>query len=471
MSSVPATASACACVVGACALTGSAIALHKVLKRLEKLEERASYPLNVLPDAVRTYHGDSLDAGPGAMGSPMPTAATDAIIKRILLTGGPCAGKTTALATVSDSLEGFGITVFCVPEASSMLFSSGYPYPTHQGPKAQFVWESIKLNLQKNLEDTFYQAARDSGKPAVILCDRGMADTKAYLQLSDDWAELLEKNRWTEEELYARYDAVVHLVTAAIGAEDFYSGENNVARREDVEEARALENRLREAWMGHPHVLHLTNEGVCFEDKMHKVVGFIQSQMNVNTEKNVGHLKQVFILEGTLPPLDDARVYNITSHWLKGYENGDDKVLRKRSKDGVSTYILCSRKFASGAVINGRKSSRGTYLQRRLSRQVYKEMLNQADPEYAPLNRKRYCFLDTFAGKETLFNLDQLEQGTLRLHIDHVDGSSGSEGGAESRLGGMRWIDVTHEEEFTLRALSLKRARMIKLSQGSKGGN
>ena len=42
-----------------------------------------------------------------------------------MLTGGPCAGKTTAIATLSDKLRESGYSVYNVPEAASMIFSSG----------------------------------------------------------------------------------------------------------------------------------------------------------------------------------------------------------------------------------------------------------------------------------------------------------------------------------------------------------
>jgi hypothetical protein len=38
---------------------------------------------------------------------------------------------------------------------------------------------------------------------------------------------------------------VIHLVTAAIGAEKYYTTENNAARTETKEEARALDIKVR----------------------------------------------------------------------------------------------------------------------------------------------------------------------------------------------------------------------------------
>ena len=46
-----------------------------------------------------------------------------------------------------------------------------------------------------------------------------------------------------------------HLVTAAIGAESYYENNTNSARYETLEEARAVDGKLMEAWVGHPHFM------------------------------------------------------------------------------------------------------------------------------------------------------------------------------------------------------------------------
>ena len=46
-------------------------------------------------------------------------------ITRILLTGGPCAGKTTAITNISKSLGQLGIKVLVVPEAATLLNNGG----------------------------------------------------------------------------------------------------------------------------------------------------------------------------------------------------------------------------------------------------------------------------------------------------------------------------------------------------------
>lgn len=46
-------------------------------------------------------------------------------VSRILLTGGPCAGKTTAMAAISADLTQLGYKVLVVPEAATILMKGG----------------------------------------------------------------------------------------------------------------------------------------------------------------------------------------------------------------------------------------------------------------------------------------------------------------------------------------------------------
>ena len=77
-----------------------------------------------------------------------------------------------------------------------------------------------------------------------------------------------------EVELRDGYDAVFHLVTAAKGAEKFYTTANNTARTETVDEAAALDDKLIAAWTGHPH-LRIIDNSLGFEEKMKHLIGEI----------------------------------------------------------------------------------------------------------------------------------------------------------------------------------------------------
>ncbi len=82
------------------------------------------------------------------------------------------------------------------------------------------------------------------------------------------------QNNWTVQSLRdQRYDAVFHLVTTAIGAEEFYTNANNQTRLEDAKTARELDLKILSAWVGHPKVFIIDNSSENgFDGKMNRVV-------------------------------------------------------------------------------------------------------------------------------------------------------------------------------------------------------
>ena len=154
-------------------------------------------------------------------------------VHRIVITGGPCAGKTTAMAKLSLRLQNMGFDVFVVPEVATLTITGGAK-PGNYTKKQHRDWEVSVLKIQMALEDNFRDIAEKcslpEGRHAVLLMDRGTMDVLAYVG-KDQFDDVLEEFNWTIPQLRdQRYEAVVHLVTAAIGAERFYTLENNKAR-------------------------------------------------------------------------------------------------------------------------------------------------------------------------------------------------------------------------------------------------
>jgi hypothetical protein len=115
------------------------------------------------------------------------------------------------------------------------------------------------MRTQMVLEDIFIDIALNSELKTVIICDRGVMDGSAYTD-ENVWQALLDETAWNTIQLRdRRYEAVIHMVTCADGAEEFYTGQNNEARYETVEEAKALDKKLINAWVGHPHFSIIDN--------------------------------------------------------------------------------------------------------------------------------------------------------------------------------------------------------------------
>ena len=67
-------------------------------------------------------------------------------IRKIVLTGGPCAGKTTAMSWVENAFTEKGYKVLFVPETATELISGGVA-PWTCGSNAQY--QMIQMRLQK----------------------------------------------------------------------------------------------------------------------------------------------------------------------------------------------------------------------------------------------------------------------------------------------------------------------------------
>ena len=179
-----------------------------------------------------------------------------ASITKIVITGGPCAGKSTAMSWVQNAFSQMGYRVLFVPETATELISGGVA-PWSCGTNGEY--QKCQLRLQLDKENIFEQAAMTMDVPKVlIVCDRGTLDNKAYMDQLE-FAVALDYLGSNEVELRDNYDAVFHLVTAAKGAEEFYTTANNTARTETPEEAAALDDKLIEAWTGHPHLRVIDN--------------------------------------------------------------------------------------------------------------------------------------------------------------------------------------------------------------------
>ena len=186
---------------------------------------------------------------------------------KIAVTGGPCGGKTTALTHIRALAEAEGYHVLTVGETATELIGGGVaPWTCRTNAE----YQAYQIDLQMKKEEIFLAAARGMKKEKLlIICDRGLLDNRAYMTDEEFFSVLaLRGDRY--EDYLAAYDAVFHLVTAACGAEAFYTVANNKARTETPEEARDVDARLLAAWEGHPRHYVIDNRG-SFADKLDRL--------------------------------------------------------------------------------------------------------------------------------------------------------------------------------------------------------
>lgn len=188
-------------------------------------------------------------------------------IKKIVLTGGPCAGKTMAMERIKKEIPKLGYRVLFIPETATELISGGV-CPWTCG--TNYEYQTIQMHMQREKENAFRKAADTMGAQAdriLIVCDRGMFDNMVYMTKKEFYSILEGIMGEPAEEALAQYDRVFHLVTAAIGTDAFATLENNAARYEDAEVAQWMDEKFTQAWSAHPSHYKISSD-MDFEKKM-----------------------------------------------------------------------------------------------------------------------------------------------------------------------------------------------------------
>ena len=178
------------------------------------------------------------------------------MLRRVVITGGPCGGKTLCSAAVKQAL---GDDAILVPEASTLVMASGFPPPVPDAGISDLdAWrksfQGAILSTQQHLEETWVRLALQAGK-RVVVCDRGFLDGAAYWPGGRD--AYLEQFNLKLEPTLARYDLVFHLESVAVSKPHLYGTGNNHTRFENTAGAKAVDERIREAWLGHPAHIHI----------------------------------------------------------------------------------------------------------------------------------------------------------------------------------------------------------------------
>lgn len=168
-------------------------------------------------------------------------------MKRIVLTGGPGAGKTVVSLRLA---ERHPQRLVRVPEAATQVYDA-----------LQTRWDRLDLDGRREVQRRIYrlqvdQEARMANEhpDRILLLDRGTIDGAAYWPDGPDhyWRDLGSS---LQSEL-SRYDAVIWLESAA--ALGLYDGDqSNFCRFEDAAAAVQSGKRLLALWGGHPRLKHV----------------------------------------------------------------------------------------------------------------------------------------------------------------------------------------------------------------------
>lgn len=302
-------------------------------------------------------------------------------ISKIVLTGGPCAGKSTAMCRIQEEFAKYGYAVLFVAETATELINGGISATTC---KTSADFQKCLLQLQLEKEKIYERAAGAMhAEKVLIVCDRGALDNKAYMTEAE-FADALRGIGSNEVELRDNYDAVFHLVTAAKGALEYYNTTNNAARTETPEDAAEKDDRLIAAWTGHPH-LRVIDNSTDFDGKMQRLIAEIASFLGVPKPLEI---ERKFLIEypdiAWLESLPSCQRVEIIQTYLNS-DAGTEVRVRQRGADGHYVYFRTEKQKISDI--------KRVEIEERLSQAEYLKLLMEADTTKRQIRKTRYCLM------------------------------------------------------------------------------
>jgi len=323
------------------------------------------------------------------------------MIKRIVLTGGPCAGKTTILSKLEQDLSEKGYKVFIVSESATELINSGItPHIDNVGllnfQKIIFEYQYYKEEMFNKVVDMY------KDDKIVIIYDRGLMDNMAYID--DSEFEMIVQNfcvssgiNLSISDILNRYDMVIHLVTSADGKKDSYTLDNNNARTESADDAVKLDRKTMNAWSRHDNLVIIDNEKD-FREKIDKVLDAIHKLIDrpIRTRKQLKYI--VDIDEDVMTKIrNNSVVKEIVQMYLENSEC--EERIRMVKQDGILNYYYTKQKKKEGGyseVILNKKISQSEY-------ELISSVCTISDIEI----KRRYIYIDN----KQYYRIDEYKDG------------------------------------------------------------
>jgi len=333
-------------------------------------------------------------------------------------TGGPCSGKTSLTAIAPQKVEDRGRDAYVGKEAATFWIEQGMRLKKAVHEKR---WPAVR-ECQKDLmrfqifnEEMLIGCARREGRPAVIICDRPLPDSRAYLPEGKEGDQiyeelLLEATGLTSAKALDRYAAIIKLTTAADGAEEFYTLENNAARDETPEQARYLDRRIEQAYLRHQHLVVIDNS-TDFKGKMHRALNAIYHVLGVPEPLEIE--RKYRLPHPCMPhfPVPYGKVM-IEQVYLRTDDPSEETRIRKRVHGNGATYFMTRKKLVKPGV--------RVETEKMIDWRSYSDLLEMRDPNCAIIEKERISFLY----KNQYFELDRyvnLGESLCVLEVELAD--------------------------------------------------
>lgn len=314
-------------------------------------------------------------------------------VHAIALTGGPCGGKSTCLSVLEQELTNKGYKVFIIEEMATNVIKSG-ANPNTIG-LMEFQKMLIQLQWERNhVYDEMAAKLAYEGNDVLLIYDRGIPDCKGFIT-DEQYIEILNELALNETHVMDYYDAVFHLVTAADGAPEAYTCENNSARTETPEQAIERDKMCMRAWTGHSHLRVVDNKDKTFKQKVDKLLEEVYSLLGVPVPVEI---ERKYLIK--MPNVEelhrryDCTTVDIIQTYLVEKEKGVERRVRQRGVNGNYTFYYTEKQKVN--------ETTRTEHERKISESEYLELLMEADTSLHQIKKQRTCFISN----GTYFEMD-----------------------------------------------------------------
>ncbi|MEK7628100.1 MAG: AAA family ATPase [Patescibacteria group bacterium] len=299
-------------------------------------------------------------------------------VPKIVITGGPGGGKTSGIPYLAKKLRAHAQTPIIVEEGATTVFERLKAGGGLSANPAEFQRLVLEHILAKEAEASAYAESLPTIDRPVILCDRGIYDNRAYQSRASFERFLNEYSLCPLLSRDERYDGVIHLRSAALGAEDQYTTLNNRARRESIHEARKLDERTLTAWLGHPKLRIVPNIPTeSFEQKLDRawaalahllgiprpveierrfLVDRDQMVLPLTVPHEVVQIEQVYLIS------DGERIRSRAAHGRTIYSHAKKSALRRGVREEIEKSITHAEYLS---FLENRDPTRGTIMKER----------------------------------------------------------------------------------------------------------
>lgn len=279
-------------------------------------------------------------------------------VKKIVLTGGPCAGKTKILEYLRKELGDAGYYVLVVSETASEYIKNNVLPNDDREHTLMFqdiilYTQYVKEQLTEKYAD-FIKGKND----VVILYDRAIMDSRAYFPQSD-YDALLRKYDINEMEMIDKYDLVIDLISTATLKKECYRLDD--IRSEDIEKASRIDKLTSVAWLLHRN-LKVIKPTDTLEEKAIKVLNYIYCLLN-NCQQYEDVMVEIDREKSSFDVYheDNAKKIDVKKIWLDNV-NGNyiDYVITRRQYNNQVSFVF--DKINNGVLERSKHISAEEYL-------------------------------------------------------------------------------------------------------------